>query len=101
MNGFANGSTVTQIKTALAPVSFTEPAYTVIPSEMLSPKYLEWSFEVQHELSAKNVVTLSYVGNHGYDLILRNLKVNGWVNTGLSYPNGFGALPTAAHARPA
>ena len=96
MSGFSNGYTVGQIKSALSPVAFTEPAYTTIPSEMRSPKYLEWSFEIQQELSEKNVVTLSYVGNHGYDLILRNLKVNGWVNTALTYANGFGGLPTVA-----
>lgn len=96
MTGFANGSTVTQIKSALAPVTFTEPAYTSIPADAVSPKYLEWSFEVQHEVSPKNVVTLSYVGNHGYNLIFRNPRANAWVNTASDYKNGFGGLPTAA-----
>lgn len=95
MTGFANGFTRAQMRQALAPVAFTEPGYTTIPNQLNNAKYLEWSFEIQQELGPKNVLTLSYVGNHGYDIFLRNLKVNAWANPA-SYPNGFGGLPTAA-----
>jgi hypothetical protein len=89
-NGFANGATLSQLQATLAPVAFTPPAYFTIPNEFLTSKYLEWSFEVQQQIAIKNVITISYVGNHGYDLQDRNLKVNG------NAANGFGGLPTTA-----
>ena len=94
-SGFANGATLAQLKAALAPVTFTPPAYFDIPSELRSPKYIEWSFEVQQQMGPKNVVTVSYVGNHGYDVFVRNAKVNANYSAS-AYPNGFGGLPAAA-----
>jgi hypothetical protein len=89
-NGFANGATLAQLQAALAPVAFTPPAYFSIPSTFNTNKFLEWSFEVQQQIATKNVITVSYVGNHGYDLQNRNLKVNG------NAASGFGGLPTTA-----
>jgi Carboxypeptidase regulatory-like domain len=89
-NGFASGATLAQLQAQLAPVAFTPPAYFTIPNEFLTAKYMEWSFEVQQQIATKNIITVSYVGNHGYDLQNRNLKVNG------NAANGFGGLPTTA-----
>jgi outer membrane receptor protein involved in Fe transport len=88
--GFANGATLAQLQAALAPVAFTPPGYFSIPSTLNNTKYLEWSFEVQHQFLTKNVFTVQYVGNHGYDVFVRNLKVNG------NAASGFGGLPTTA-----
>src|SRR5260370_23202607 len=89
-SGFANGATLAQLQARLAPVAFTPPGYFSIPSTLNDVKFLEWSFEVQHQFLTKNVFTVSYVGNHGYDVFLRNLKVNG------NAANNFGGLPTTA-----
>ena len=93
-NGFANGYTVAQIKSALAPTPFTEPPFFSIPSEVKNPKYLKWSFEVQQELSPKTVLSVSYIGNHGYDLFNMNAKANAYAASA-AY-QGFGGLPTSA-----
>jgi hypothetical protein len=89
-NGFASGATLAQLQAALAPVAFTPPPYFSIPSTLNDTKYLEWSFEIQHQFLTKNVFTVGYVGNHGYDVFVRNLKVNG------NAASGFGGLPTTA-----
>jgi hypothetical protein len=91
-SGFGNGYTLAQLQQALAPVTFTPPAYYGIPSKALNPKYLEWSFEVQQQIGTKNVVTVSYVGNKGYDGFLLNAKLNGAASA-TAYPNGFAGLP--------
>ena len=89
-SGFANGSTMAQIKSALAPVAFTPPAYFSVPDQFKVARYAEWSFEVQQPLGQKNVLTLSYSGNHGSNLYLSNAKLNGYNAA------GFGGLPTTA-----
>ncbi len=88
--GFASGATLAQLQAALAPVAFTPPGYFSVPSTLNNTKYLEWSFEIQHQFLTKNVFTVGYVGNHGYDVFVRNLKVNG------NAASGFGGLPTTA-----
>lgn len=93
--GFAGGATLSQLQAALAPVAFTPPPYFNIPSTLNNTKYLEWSFEIQHQFLTKNVFTAAYVGNHGYDVFNRNLKANGSASAA-SYPNGFGGLPSVA-----
>jgi hypothetical protein len=94
-SGFSNGLTLAQFQQALAPVAFTPPAYYGIPNNTLDPKYLEWSFEIQQQIGAKNVFTASYVGNKGYDLFLINAKLNGAASAA-SYPNGFAGLPAVS-----
>lgn len=90
LSGFASGATLSQLQASLAPVAFTPPGYFNIPTNFNNSKYLEWSFEVQQQIATKNVVTISYVGNHGYDIFLRNLKVNG------NGAGNFGGLPLTA-----
>jgi hypothetical protein len=94
-SGFASGFTLAQLQQALAPVAFTPPGYFGIPSKTLNPKYLEWSFEVQRQIGTKNVLTVSYVGNKGYDGYLLNAKLNGAASA-TAYPNGFAGLPPTA-----
>jgi outer membrane receptor protein involved in Fe transport len=93
--GFAKGYTLAQLQAALAPVTFTEPGFTTVAAKMITPQYLEWSLDVQQEFE-KNLLTISYVGNHGYNLILRDAWVNSWVNTTGTYKNGFGGLQNTA-----
>lgn len=94
-SGFANGATLAQLQQAVAPATFAAPPFFSISSSLLNPMYLEWSFEVQHQFGAQNLLSLSYVGNHGYDIFLVNPYANANANPA-SYPNGFGGLPAAA-----
>ncbi len=59
---------------------------------MKSSKYSEWNFEIQQQIGAKNVISVGYVGNHGWDIFNRQLKLNGANELG-NYPNGFVGLP--------
>ncbi|MGA8677106.1 MAG: carboxypeptidase-like regulatory domain-containing protein, partial [Candidatus Acidiferrales bacterium] len=59
----------------------------------LNPKYTEWNFEIQRTLARNTVMSIDYVGNHGFDELLTNPYLNsycgtvctgaGFVNTGL------------------
>jgi len=94
--GFFNGYTFAQLNQALQSVGgFTPPPYYSVPNSLLSPKYVEWSFEIQQPVGAKNVLVATYSGNHGYDLLIQNGFLNGFVNT-TNFPNGFGGLPVTA-----
>jgi hypothetical protein len=90
--GFAKGQTLAQLSAATGGV-FSPPTIFGIPSNFETPNVLEWSFEVQKQLSPKNVVVVTYSGNHGYNL----LAENGWVNAfnGAGLP-GFSMLPATA-----
>ncbi len=66
--GFSSGFTLAQIQNAVKPASFSTPSISSFPSTFLAPHTLEWSFEIQQELNAHNMLTVSYVANHGYDL---------------------------------
>jgi outer membrane receptor protein involved in Fe transport len=91
--GFANGYTLAQFNNALQSVGgFAPPPYYSVAQNILTPKYLEWSFEIQQPIGSKNVLVATYTGNHGYDLLIQNGFVNGYVNTA-NFPNGFGNLP--------
>jgi|HubBroStandDraft_1064217.scaffolds.fasta_scaffold05548_3 hypothetical protein len=61
--------------------------------KVLNPKYTEWNFEIQRTLARNTVLSIDYVGNHGFDELLVNPYLNsycgaactgaGFVNTGL------------------
>lgn len=96
-NGFAQGYTLSQIQAALKPISFGLPSFTSYPTTYRAPKYSEWSFGIEHQLNARNVVAVNYDGNHGYD-ILESVNANMYTGaSGVSrYGGGYGGLPTAA-----
>lgn len=43
---------------------------------MVSPKYLEWSVQMQQQLSPTDAVIISYAGNRGYDLVSYDYGIN-------------------------
>src|SRR5262249_22113024 len=94
-SSFASGATLAQLQAALAPVAFTPPPYYSVPSEVLYPKVVKFSLDIQHQFGSSNALTLGYAGNHGYDFFARNLNINGNYNPSI-YPNGFGGLPATA-----
>src|SRR4029077_3756564 len=64
ISGFAAGETLAQLQQAVAPAPFAPPGYFSIPPTVRSPKFLQWSFEMQRQIGAKNVLALRYNGNH-------------------------------------
>ena len=94
---FSQAGTLASIKSAVAPASFSVPSISSFPSTFKAPKDVEWSFEIQHEITSHNVVDLLYVGSHGYNL---QETVNANMFTGSAgvtrYGGAYGGLPTAA-----
>ena len=89
---FAAGATLQQLQQSVAPATFAPPAYYSIPSTLRTPKYIEWSAEVQHQFGTKNVFTARYMGNHGYDIFTPNVNANASADPSV-FPNGFVGLP--------
>lgn len=88
--GFANGATLTQLESQIP--GFSAPYFFSTPAQLHSPKYAEWSFEIQQPFGQKNVLVATYAGNHGYDLLM----VNPWPDiayNSANFPNGFDGLP--------
>jgi hypothetical protein len=86
--GFAQGYTLDQLNGALASIGgFSPPSYFSSANNILTPKYLEWSFEIQQPLGSKTVLDAVYTGNHGRDELVINPAVNAF---------GFAALPASA-----
>ncbi len=84
--GFASGATLAQLQAGVP--GFTPPAFNTVPNELYNPKYYEWNLEVQKSLGSKYLLSVNYVGNHGYDEFNQTLFGNAFA------PNGFQGLPT-------
>ena len=96
-SGFNSGFTLAQIQNAVKPATFSTPSITSFPSTYLAPKTLEWSFEIQQELNAHNMLTVSYVANHSYDLAETvNANMFASATSTKNYGGPYGGLPTAA-----
>jgi len=87
-NGFTGGATLAQLKAGVP--GFTTPAYNTVPNKLYNPKYWEWNLEVQHTLNNKLLLSVNYVGNHGYHEFNSTLFGNAYS------PTGFQGLPTTA-----
>jgi hypothetical protein len=72
-----NGVTSTQLVPQLNDVS----------RSISNPKYVEWNFEIQHQLNNRVLVSANYVGNYGFDELYYNDYLNSF---------GFGELPSTA-----
>ena len=94
-NGFAAGATLEQLQQAVASATFSPPGFFSIPPTLRTPKYLEWSAEIQRRLGARSVLTVQYRGNQGYDIFVQNPNANASADPTL-YPNGFPGLPAVS-----
>lgn len=63
----------------LVPPTIADPS-----NNLRNPKYLEWNLEVQRQLTPKTILSVNYVGNHGFDELYENDYLNGF---------GYGTLP--------
>jgi hypothetical protein len=96
-SGFTAGDTLAQIQTAVKPATFSTPSIASFPNTYLAPKDIEWSFEIQQELDTHNSVSVSYVGNHGYNLQESvNANMYASATSTKNYGGAYGGLPTAA-----
>jgi len=95
-SGFNSGFTLAQIQNAVKPASFSTPSIASFPSTFLAPHTLEWSFEIQQQLTAHNMFTASYVANHGYDL-QESVNANMYASSTSTKNYGvfYGGLPSA------
>lgn len=85
MNGFASGQTFGQISAATP--FFVAPNFFATTNHLSNPVYGEWNLEIQQAFGPHDVLSVNYVGNHGWHLLVSNPGVNAF---------GFGPLPTAA-----
>ena len=94
--GFTSGFTLAQIQNAVKPATFSTPSISSFPNTFLPPHTLEWSFEIQQEIDDHNLFTVSYVGNHGYD-IQESVNANMYAsaNSTKYYGMFYGGLPSA------
>ncbi len=95
-NGVNAGYTLAQIQKAVAPASFSVPSIVSGPQTFKAPKDIEWSFEIERELTPHNLLAVTYVGNHGYNLqetVNNNMYTNAAGVT--KFGTAFGNLPIA------
>jgi len=78
LNGFSQGATFNTISTELNAIGvpFSPPNYTTSPQTFHSPRYLEYSLQLQRAFTPTDAVIISYAGNHGYDLFIPNNHLN-------------------------
>lgn len=92
-SGFSSGASFSQIQTALAAQSipFSPPSYYLTPHEFYNPEYAEWSLQAEQQMDPTDALILSYVGNHGYNLLMPDYLLNqtiagtDYAKTGLSF----------------
>lgn len=63
--------------------------------KIYNPKFIEWNLEVQQSLGKNTVLSVNYVGNHGYDILLINPYLNGFCTAAVC-GTGFTQLPVGA-----
>ena len=100
LDGFSQGATYTQIAAALANEGgFAPPAYVTTPQTYHSPRYTEFSLQLQRQITQSDALILSYAGNHGYNLHINNDHLNQSIGSTkyASFGNGtFAGLPKAS-----
>ncbi len=96
VSGFSQGYTLTQIQAALGKIRFSPPGYYSPPQDFAAPKSLQWNFEIEQPLDRQDVLSVTYVGNHGYDQQLSNADANSFTANTTAYPGGYAGLPLAA-----
>lgn len=89
-NGFNTGATVAQLRASVP--GFAPPTFNTIAPQLSNPKYDEWNVEVQHSFGSKYMLSVNYVGNHGWDEFNQFLFANTYTKAGFTMPG----TPTSA-----
>jgi Carboxypeptidase regulatory-like domain/TonB-dependent Receptor Plug Domain len=98
-NAFNSGQTVSQYAAAAPTCAAALPPLYDVPSKTLNPKFVEWNLEIQHTLSKSRMVSVNYVGNHGYNILMVNPYLNAYCTTAIC-GSGFTSLPFGAAPDP-
>lgn len=85
-HGFASGATLAQLQ-ASVPLGFATPNFNTIANQLLNPHYYEWNIEVQQQIARNYMLSVNYVGNHGFNEINQTLFGNAYA------AKGFAGLP--------
>jgi Carboxypeptidase regulatory-like domain len=94
-SAFNGGQTLAQYQEAAPACAAALPPLYDVTAKTLNPKFVEWNFEVQRTLAKNTLVSLNYVGNHGYDILLVNPYMNAFCTTAVC-GSGFTSLPIGA-----
>jgi hypothetical protein len=93
-SSFAKGFTLAQINQELGGrITFTAPNYYSPTEDFRPAKVAEWSLEIEHPITARNVLAMTYAGNHGYDESIANPSLNNYLANPSRFPNEFADLP--------
>jgi hypothetical protein len=97
LNGFSQGASYNQLAAELLAqgIPFSPPNYATTPNEFHGARYLEFSMQLQRQITPTDALIVSYAGNHGYDLFIASNHLN--QNVGPVYgafgSGTFGGLP--------
>jgi hypothetical protein len=104
-NGFTTGTVTTLNNTLTAQgIPFNPPTLgAYFPGTFHEPEYVEYSLQIQRQLSKSDGISLTYAGNHGYNEIIQNPYLNaasGFFNNAsgawqLTPAGSFAGLPVA------
>ena len=94
-NAFNTGQTVAQYSAAAPACAAALPPLFDVTAKTLNPKFVEWNLEVQHTVARNTLLSLNYVGNHGYNVLLINPYNNAFCTTAVC-GSGFTQLPVGA-----
>ena len=94
-SAFHGGQTLSQYQAAAPACAAALPPLYDVSARTLNPKFVEWNFEVQHTFGKKTLVSVNYVGNHGYDILLTDPYLNAFCTTTVC-GSGFTELPVGA-----
>ena len=88
-SGFAVGQNYSQISQAVSSAGgiFSSPSFTNTASDFHNPRVIEWNVAVQQQLTPATVLSVNYVGDHGYREPLNDSGLNAY---------GFGSLPATS-----
>ena len=107
---FNSGGSLSTTNAALQALGVSANPPTIgayFPSKFRVPEYLEYSLQIQRQLSATDALTLTYAGNYGYNEVIVNPFVNpssgffntadaAWESSGAPIVGGIGYTPTNA-----
>ena len=88
LNGYSQGATYNSILATVP--NFSAPNYATTPQEFHGARYLEYSMQLQRQLTRSDALIFSYAGNHGFNLFMPVNNFNQSVGTTPygSYGNG-------------
>jgi len=93
---FNSGQTLAQYQTAAPSCASALPPLYDVGAKLNNPKFLEWNLEVQHTVNKNTVLSVNYVGNHGYDILQVNPYLNAFCTAATCPGGSFSQLPLAA-----